>query len=359
MALPLSGPISMSQINTELSLPATTLISLNQSTARSLAGVPAGMISLSNFYGKSNVSNVGFNASRTTPTPGSVNPSICLYTNLSTQTGSPITAINRTGAQRTNTTDATFYLGGITSNSITVANGGVGKFVYSTQTGTSTVGFIPVAIVGSGAIGGTENEGYIAGGPRYSGGPSGPNLTTNKYIYATNTGSTFPFTFTPNATTQIRNVYNPTYMWFIIGPLAPTNVRTFPYATETWSSPFAVPTITATNGQGATANNTLTGTSYWFGGAPPFPVSNPFRYKFSQPTQTVTTLPSVPSPILGEYAGWVNSTTFSLGCYTGPMPGTTVNRQLLNFSTDTVTAAPSLPTPFAGGNGGQPSGIML
>ena len=60
MALPPSGPISMSQINTELSVPATTLISLNQANARALAQVPAGMISLSNFYGKSNISGAGW-----------------------------------------------------------------------------------------------------------------------------------------------------------------------------------------------------------------------------------------------------------------------------------------------------------
>lgn len=54
MALP-AGQISMSQVNTELSIPSTTTISLNQSNVRSLAGVPSGQISMSNLQGKSAV----------------------------------------------------------------------------------------------------------------------------------------------------------------------------------------------------------------------------------------------------------------------------------------------------------------
>jgi len=60
MPLPPSGPISMSMINVELALPATQVISLNQANVRALAQVPAGVISLSNFYGKSSVITNGF-----------------------------------------------------------------------------------------------------------------------------------------------------------------------------------------------------------------------------------------------------------------------------------------------------------
>jgi hypothetical protein len=43
----------MSEVNTELSIPSTTTISLNQANVRSLAAVPTGTISMSNLQGKS------------------------------------------------------------------------------------------------------------------------------------------------------------------------------------------------------------------------------------------------------------------------------------------------------------------
>jgi len=53
MTLP-TGTIALSQVNTELALPSTTLIRLGQSSVRTLAGVPTGPISMSNLKGKSN-----------------------------------------------------------------------------------------------------------------------------------------------------------------------------------------------------------------------------------------------------------------------------------------------------------------
>lgn len=55
MTLPASGLISMGMINSELAVPATQIISLNDTAARNLAQVPSGVISLSNFYGKSSI----------------------------------------------------------------------------------------------------------------------------------------------------------------------------------------------------------------------------------------------------------------------------------------------------------------
>jgi hypothetical protein len=53
MALPASGQISLSQVNTELSIASTTQISFNQTNVRSLAGVASGQIAMSNLHGKS------------------------------------------------------------------------------------------------------------------------------------------------------------------------------------------------------------------------------------------------------------------------------------------------------------------
>ncbi len=54
MTLQSSGVISLSQVNTELGLSATTVVSLGSSNVRTLAGVASGLIALSNLYGKSN-----------------------------------------------------------------------------------------------------------------------------------------------------------------------------------------------------------------------------------------------------------------------------------------------------------------
>lgn len=56
MALPASGPISMSMVNTELGIPATTVITLNDAAVRTLFNKSSGAIALSDGYGKSAVS---------------------------------------------------------------------------------------------------------------------------------------------------------------------------------------------------------------------------------------------------------------------------------------------------------------
>lgn len=54
MTLPASGPISMSQVATELGVTASG-INLNQTNVRTLAGRPSGTISMSDLLGKSSV----------------------------------------------------------------------------------------------------------------------------------------------------------------------------------------------------------------------------------------------------------------------------------------------------------------
>lgn len=54
MTLPVSGAISLNQVNVELGLAGTTSINMNQASVRTLFGVPSGAISMSNGYGKAN-----------------------------------------------------------------------------------------------------------------------------------------------------------------------------------------------------------------------------------------------------------------------------------------------------------------
>ena len=50
----IGGPVTGSSINLELGLSATANSNMNQANFRTLAGIPSGVITLSNFYGKSN-----------------------------------------------------------------------------------------------------------------------------------------------------------------------------------------------------------------------------------------------------------------------------------------------------------------
>jgi len=65
MPLPVSGAISFNDINVELGVAGTTQASLNQASYRTLAGVPSGAISMSDFYGKANQFNLTISSNQT------------------------------------------------------------------------------------------------------------------------------------------------------------------------------------------------------------------------------------------------------------------------------------------------------
>lgn len=140
MALPV-GQISMSQVNTELSIPSTTTITFNQANVRNLAGVPSGVISMANLQGKSAVFTTTISANQT---------NLDLYT-YATSVG---------------------YSSGAAQ--ITIAPG---VYVYSTST--ASAGLTIPAAFGAGNLT-LVNNGFIAG-KGGAGGSINPGAGFNSY----------------------------------------------------------------------------------------------------------------------------------------------------------------------------------
>ena len=158
MALPSTGQISMTQINTELGLTATAPITLNDTAVRNLAGVASGQISLSNFWGKS----AGFSGNITTN-----------QTNLDLRTWALANGWNGTSACV-----------------VTIASN---VYVYSTTFGTPALtitGSFPagVSLINNGFIMGKGGNGGSTGGVAPQAGGNAINLgvnvtiTNNSYI---------------------------------------------------------------------------------------------------------------------------------------------------------------------------------
>jgi len=166
MTLPVSGPISLNNVNVELGLSGTTSINMNQASVRTLFAVPSGAISMSNGYGKSN--RVAATATISTDTSN--------YT--------------------VNTAKAPGYAAGTTDFTLTINNG---VFVSSSSTGsyamTVDTSWAPgdtVSIVnngtivgrgGNGGAGGTDTSPPISGNP---GSSAGPALLVQRAINLTN-----------------------------------------------------------------------------------------------------------------------------------------------------------------------------
>ena len=140
MALPSSGPITMSEISVELGFPATQIISLNDAAVRTLAAVPAGVISLSDFYGKSNISPAGYALGGSGPTTPNRIFSIYEF-NFPSETGSVIAATTPTGSLSTGAIGSTatdgYVLDFLPASPLPTAR--IFKFSFSTKTYSTAV----------------------------------------------------------------------------------------------------------------------------------------------------------------------------------------------------------------------------
>lgn len=144
MTLPASGAISFNAINVELGVAGTTTANINQASYRTLAGVPSGQISLSNFYGKSNRAVISHTFASTT-----ANASLNL---------------NSIGG----------YVAGVSDITVTI-NSGV--YLYCSTSNTATAPTTPGLNITGGTAGDTltiVNNGFILGG-----GGKGGNVTVN------------------------------------------------------------------------------------------------------------------------------------------------------------------------------------
>ncbi len=147
MTLPVSGLISLSQVNVELGFASNTLISLNQAAVRTLFAKPSGTIALSDGYSKS--------------APFVFNPTIGTTQNYNLKAAAIAAGWNQTTPL---SCTATVSPGAVVGSSSTGA--------YAFDTGiTFPVGSILSLVVGSGAYivgaGGTGNSpgSAVAGGP--------------------------------------------------------------------------------------------------------------------------------------------------------------------------------------------------
>jgi hypothetical protein len=279
MALPPSGPITMGMINTELGYPATQIISLNDAAVRALAQVPAGMISLSNFYGKSAVINKGFWIGGTYPTQSPVAVSNVSSIDFSSESISTLSnsPAGRTQAASTASKDNLYGIGGASALPFTPATCyfNTSKFSFSSQN-YSTVAAYPIGSVGLDTAANADNAGYVAN----LGTPSPGVLGSSMFKFTYSSDTIAPIAAVPPIAPNYRGrggLATPTVGYFaggVSGPNTQQNtISKFTFASETLSAvtgtitsakqgltPFASPTFgywTAGFPLGSTVANTI------------------------------------------------------------------------------------------------------
>lgn len=162
MTLPASGPLAMSQVNSELAIASTTQLSFSQTVLRTLAGVLSGQISMSSLRGKSNRKSISLVISARTDTYNAYNSAVATGNYVAGRTDITITV------------NSGVYIGaGFGSTSMTISGFTAGDTVTLNNNG---------YIIGYGGPGGAGN----GVGDVYGGGSPGGNALSLSFATTIN-----------------------------------------------------------------------------------------------------------------------------------------------------------------------------
>ena len=233
MALPSSGPISLSDVNVELGLSATAQISLNDSVVRTLFGIGSGQIGMSNGFGKANqfaftissnqtnanlatlATNAGWNG--TTKVVATIGSGIYISSN---STGTPALTVNGTfaGGVELINNGVIAGRGGKGGNSPGGSGGGGGggagggALLVSSAVSITNNGSIQGG--GGGGGGGGSNDGSRRG----SGGGGGQSGLVNSDIgYGVSNGGAGTYSAPGNGGSYVTGVYESNYGAYLTG----------------------------------------------------------------------------------------------------------------------------------------------
>lgn len=358
MPIPPSGPITMEMINTELGYPATQIISLNDTAVRALAQVPAGVISLSNFYGKSSTVTKGLGWGLYSPTVAQFSvlqdfPTDTLTTNTPRNAGA--------FGQQMNGPSVSYVSSGLfnVTPGATVLN--TVAYTYATATYNSNVINAPATRTSSFG-GNTPTTGYVLSGQV---GATPFSVSAIKFSFSSLTYS--PVTNVPAGRLNPVNKFEGSNFIYSVGgnTASPPTAVSLPTlrlekSNETWSTaPFNSPTPSSTVANTRTIWNWPTASYTGFFNAPA-PFSGVYKIIHSSQTATIV----APNPAAGyvQRGAPVNSGTVGFANYARTSGSVFSLRRSFTLSTETYSALPSN-TPsvdvLSGSTGGQPIGLAL
>ena len=350
-------------INTELGYPATQIISLNNAAVRALAQVPSGVISLSNFYGKSSTVLKGL-------AYGLQGPTVNQFTMLQDFPTGTLTVGGTQQAgnlgQQMNSSANIYHSSGRSPSPFgsNLATLNTNKYNFSTATFTTNLINAP-DVRTLGFSGNSSTNGYSISGSNNPPGGNPQSITTNKFAFSSETY--VPAPNIPSARLgSVRKLQSPQYIYSMGGnTAAPPTAVSLPSIrldmnTDTFATaPFSSPTPSSTVGDSRMNFSTSLAAYAGFMNAPA-PFSG--MLKITHSSQTVSVVAS--NPAVGNYqrGSSLNSGTVGTIHYARTVPASFSLRANFTFSTETFSTAPAN-TPTidnnSGSSGGQPTGVAL